>query len=462
MDKSGPTPPAEPRRIDLSALRLPADRGAPEEAAPAGRRSGMWGVLLLGLFVGTLAGGRGSIPGFGSSVVLDVETVAAGPVPGSRYVLSATGYLASDREAQLQFERAGRLIELAAKEGDRVSRGQVLARLDPAESQADVARAQALLEGRQRLLDELKEGSRQQEVMEAQARVREAEAGYENASSELKRFQDLQKRGVVAGQQIDQVQASDAMARARLDAARQILMRLEEGPRAQSIAVGEAQVREAEALLKTAQVRLEQMSLLAPFDGVILRKLAELGEVLGMLGDIQDTDGHVVYLMADLDHMVAEVDVSEVNLAAIRPGMPAVVILDAYPAERFPGQVERIGLYADRQKAVVPVRVTLQKGDGRLRPGMGLKVDFQETVADPALPRMLVDTGALLPGARPRVQVVEAGRVAEREVATGLVFGERTEVTSGLAAGDLVVLDPSQSPGPGARVEARVKEVGSR
>jgi RND family efflux transporter MFP subunit len=212
------------------------------------------------------------------------------------------------------------------------------------------------------------------------------------------------------------------------------------------------------AQLAAAEANLGNTLIRAPFTGTVLRKDAEVGEVVAPVATGGGLTRGAVVTMADLETLEVEVDVNEAYIAQIRDAQPARIILDAYPTLAFDGSVRQIVPTADRQRATVQVKVSILDKDPRILPEMGARVEFLETadadVSADSLPmRIFVPGNAVRSvGGETIVWVVRNGTVSPVTVDAGPVSGGRREVRSGLSGGEQVVVDPPDNLEPGARV----------
>src|SRR5207249_3075130 len=223
-----------------------------------------------------------------------------------------------------------------------------------------------------------------------------------------------------------------------------------------------ARLEAAEAALRFAQASLENTLIRAPFSGTVLRKEAEVGEVVAPSVGGGLTRGAVV-TMADLRTLEVEVDVNEAYIARVHHGQPAKITLDAYPDTSFGGQVRQVVPTADRQRATVQVKVSILDHDPRILPEMGARVDFLEPErpaaargAAPTTPlRIRVPAGAVRErDGQTVVWLVRNGRLEPRVVQAGPVSGEFREIRSGLSGGELVLVGGVETPRTGLRVQA--------
>jgi RND family efflux transporter MFP subunit len=225
------------------------------------------------------------------------------------------------------------------------------------------------------------------------------------------------------------------------------------------LAAAKARLEAARQYHAGARANLDNTLIRAPFAGTVLRRDAEVGEVVAPAVAGGGLTRGAVVTMADLSTLEVEVDVNEAYIAQIQDDQPAEIILDAYPSERFPGHVRQVVPTADRQKATVLVRVAIDSQDPRILPEMGARVVFGEhasagatAAAMPAL--VFVPAAAVRNDAGDDVVwLVVDGRASRRAVEAGPVMADEREVRSGLEGGETLILDPPAGLVEGARVK---------
>jgi RND family efflux transporter MFP subunit len=406
---------------DLAKLRI--DRAA----APPGVRRAFLRTLILGGVALALIAAAVAFLRRGPSATVQVFTVSTSGAAGGAGARGATavtanGYVVARTKASVSAKISGRLTYLGVSEGSHVREGEVIARLDNADYQAQVQQAEANL-------------------ATARASLIESQADRDQLAREARRLRDVRAQNpqLVSQQELDAAESRAAQAEARVGAA-------------------QARVEAAGAGVRVAQATLENTFVRAPFTGTVLRKDAEVGEVVAPSVGGGLTRGAVV-TMADLRTLEVEVDVNEAYIARVSGGQVARITLDAYPDTTFRGRVRQVVPTADRQRATVQVKVSILDHDPRILPEMGARVDFLEPdtvrpgAAAPA-PRILVPTAAVHEEAgKAVVWLVRAGRLERREVRAGPMSGGMREVTSGLSGGELLVVGGVENPRDGMRVK---------
>jgi RND family efflux transporter MFP subunit len=218
-----------------------------------------------------------------------------------------------------------------------------------------------------------------------------------------------------------------------------------------------AEAAKADAAL--AQANYEHTSVKAPFAGTVLRKDAEVGEIVAPSSAGGGLTRTAIVTMADLSTLEVEVDVNEAYIAQVRNGQKCRITLDAYPDTSFAGVARQVVPTADRDKATVQVKVSILDHDPRILPEMGAKVEFLREADAPAASaprRVLVPGSALVHGAGgDRVWVVSEGKVAARSVDVGPVRGDQIEIRRGLEGGETIVVGAPARLKDGAAVRVK-------
>jgi RND family efflux transporter MFP subunit len=399
---------------DLSGLRI--DRSmAPVRLRR--RRRWLWPAIAL-IVVATAA-----FAYFSSQRPLAVQTTPVVTVfPSQQYVvLNATGYVVAQRKAAIASKASGRVEWLGVAEGSRVKTGEVIARLD---SRDVVAQAEGAEAG----------------VGAARAALEEAQAEERDASQQLARNRDLAAKGFVAPASVD-------TSKARYDRA------------AAAVSSARASIASAEANARNARVAVDFTLIRAPFDGVILSKSANVGDMITPFSSASDSKGAVV-TMADMSTLEVEADVAESSLSKVKVGQPAEIVLDALPDARFRGRISRMVPTVDRAKATVMTKVRFDDLDPRVLPEMSAKVAFltQEITPEQQKPLTAVNADAIVQrDGRTVIFVVRDDRAVAIPVTPGPKVGELTSITGDARAGDKAVVKPPSELADGAPVKVAQK-----
>ncbi len=357
--------------------------------------------------------------------------------------IPASGRVEPDQRVNLSPKVSGQLVTLNVEQGDRVRRGQVIARMDDAELQARRQQSLANLAQAEARLLELERGNRPEEIAQVRAQVAAARSRYELARQRRQRNQELLAQGAIAQDTLDAAITEEATAEATLKEAQRRLDLFQAGTRVEAIAQARAQVAAAQAQLSTINVQISDTVIRAPFDGVITQKYASVGAFVApssfTSATSSATSSSIVALASDLEIIarVAETDISQ-----IRPGQAVEIQADAYPGETFRGQVALIAPEAVVEQNVTffEVRVKLLTGQNRLQSGMNVDVVFIGEQLPQALtiPTASVvtergKTGVLVPNAE--------GKPQFQPVVLGVTLNEYTQVLQGLKTGERVFVD---------------------
>jgi len=401
----------------LSRLRIDRDTGRRRRWLP-------WAVLLV-----LIAAGAAVYPNARAYVAErrapEVETARVTQVvttPGGSTalpVLVASGYVVARRSSDVGVKMGGRLARLKFEEGTRVRKGEVIAEIEHADIEAQL------------------EASRRA-VAEGEAQLGQAIAARDEDVRNLDRQRALMKDGITTTASLTGAESSAAVSAARVKSAEA------------AIASARARVRVTEEAIENANVR-------APFDGVVIKKRAEVGETVSPFG-VQgqaSREGGAIATIADLAELEVQTEVSENSVAKLTAAMPAEVKLQAYQDQAYKGRLRQIFPSADRAKAIVEVRVSILNPDIHVKPEMTASVTFQEPraasdrVADKAGPAAAAPPVVLVPkravteqNGQSIVWVISGATSARRVVTLGSERIDQIEVKSGVVPGEVVALNP--------------------
>lgn len=281
------------------------------------------------------------------------------------------------RQVGLGFRVGGRLNEALVEEGDTVAAGDLLARLDTQPLEDSVRAAEAQVEGLRATLEKLETGARPAEIAQARANHTERLADLRNAQQRLERAAALRPGGSISQASLDEAQAAYDMAAARAASALEALHLLEEGTRAEDIAIARANLHAAEANLSSARTSFADAELRAPSDGVVLSRTQEPGSVL--------SQGQVIYVLSLAQPVWVRAYIAEPDLGRIHPGMNVEIMTDTAPDRPYQGTVGFISPVAEftprsvetpelRTDLVYRLRITVAEADEGLRQGMPVTV----------------------------------------------------------------------------------------
>lgn len=320
-------------------------------------------------------------------------------------VLTASGYVVAQRQASVASKGTGRLVYLGVVEGDQVRKDQIIARLEDNDIRAQLA--------------------------QARANLKLSEADLKDAERYLARQKALFKTGSTTEELLDAAEARYLKVLANIDISK--------------------------AMVQSADVALENMLIRAPFNGTVLTKNADVGEIVAPLS-ASTTSRAAVVTIADMSSLQVEADVSESNIQRISQNQDCDITLDAYPGKRYNGYVAKIVPTADRSKATVQVKVGFREYDSHVLPEMSAKVSFllkqEKQNQTEEKPVLLVPASAVTDNnGKKTVFTIKDGAAEETIITTERSFGEYLEVSSGLSAGEQVIDNPGENIKDGTKVK---------
>src|SRR6202166_2637947 len=270
--------------------------------------------------------------------VVQVMTATKAEAGGRQSLLNASGYVTPRRRATIAAKITGRVTGVFFDEGTHVKQGQLLATLDDSDVKRALESAKADRES-------------------AQAAIADYVVQLKNAKIQLGRAEQLQKAGVNTQENLDNA----SMAADSLTA---------------KIALAKQQVVGADARIREAQQAVDNTVIRAPFDGIVVSKDAQVGEMVSPISAGGGFTRTGIATIVDMNSNEIEVDVNESYIARVKDRQKVTAILDAYPNWEIPSHVRTVIPTADRQKATVKVRISFDKLDPRILPDMGIKVTF--------------------------------------------------------------------------------------
>ena len=391
--------PANAARPDLGALRIDKDK---RQERKTGK---IFGVVLAAILVVALVAGA-AYYSRNSAPVVEVSAAQKAGTAGPTALLNASGYVTPRRRATIAAKITGRVVGVYFDEGVHVKEGQVLAKLDD----SDVKRA----------LD-----SAVADRNSTKAQIADYQVQLKNAELLVHRSQELQAAGVQSQEILDNALTSADSLRAK-------------------IALTKEQVAASESRINEAQQAVDNTVIRAPFDGIVVSKDAQVGEMVSPISAGGGFTRTGIATIVDMNSNEIEVDVNEAYIARVVPDQKVTAVLDAYPDWQIPSKVRTVIPTADRQKATVKVRISFIKLDPKILPDMGVKVTFLGD--EPKKQAGAVEPVATVPSSALRdengskiVYVVKDNRIERRAVKLGNARGSDTEVFAGLVPGDLVV-----------------------
>jgi HlyD family secretion protein len=444
---------------ELKGLRIDrSSRGSIEGETPTWARRFIFGGIAAVLILGAVALAYRFLAPTPQEVTVVRAAAEGGDVGGT--VLSATGYVVAHHKINVNSKVTGRLAWIGVEKGDKVKEGQVLVRLEDEEFKAQYKQAEGTVANARAYVNELENGSRPQEIQQAQHNLDEAKATAANDKISLERTAQLVAQGVLSKQALDDATAKYEASQQRVNALTQAYTMAKIGPRPEELARARGALVQAEGQLAFAKSQLDATTIRAPVSGTILERKAEKGELItaqfasGAEGGPQ---GSVVAL-ADLNDIQVELDIAQDDFARLKPKQKAIVTVDAFPDHKYKGYTAEISPEANRQKATVQVKVQIENPDELLRPDMNATVKF---LADEDKSAVKQQTGAVVPSSavvdregEKVVFIAFNGRALMRKVH---IISSRSGgyLVDGLVGGENVITGPGETLKDGAKIQIR-------
>jgi RND family efflux transporter MFP subunit len=343
------------------------------------------------------------------------------PDSSSATVLDATGYVVARRTATVSSKVTGKVAEIYIEEGQRVEKDQVVALLDDSNTRKSLELSKAELH------------SAKTQVAETQARLTEAKLT-------LERNTEMARRQLISAAALDKARADFESLRAQLNSR-------------------EADIAVSQKRLALQQQNLDDLTLRAPFSGVVISKDSQPGEMISPISAGGGFTRTGICTIVDMASLEIEVDVNESYIQRVRDEQFVQAVLEAYPDWKIPAKVIAIIPTADRQKATVKVRIGFQVSDPRILPDMGVKVAFmnaepvvEEKPKEPLGVRVPI-TAVRSEGEDKFIFVVKDGVAELRKVTLNASYGTDIYIGSGLRAGEDFVVEITPELKDGAKVE---------
>ena len=354
-----------------------------------------------------------------TTVVAEAES--SGPSLGTS-VLNASGYVVARRMATVSSKVTGKVLEIYVEEGMEVKKDQVLARLDPENGTTMLTMAQ-------------------RELAAARSNLAEIEVRLADARRNLERNEALVKQQLVSQTALETSRAEANALAARL-------------------AASEAQVKVSESSLAMRRIDYNDLNVRAPFDGVVISKDAQPGEMISPMSAGGGFTRTGIATIVDMSSREVEVDVNEAYINRVKSNQRVEATLDAYPDAPLAAHVVNIVPTADRTKATVRVRIGFEKLEPQILPDMGIKVRFLDDqpvqpVANQG-PRIRVPAVAVQKvEGESYVWVVSGERVERRAVTIGPESEGTIEIRAGVNSGDELVSPVVQGLVDGGKVKLK-------
>ena len=384
-----------------------------------------------------------------SKKVRDVKAVSAARRV-LRQTISTSGVTMAEKHSRLNFQVPGVVSEVLVKMGDRIRKGQVLAKLDDSTYKLYVQQAQAGVKAAEAALSKLKAGFRDEEVAQAKAAVDAAKTSVDHAQRDYERMKKLAgEKKAVADTTLEQAKMRYDLSKTQLEQASKALKLLQKGFQKEDVETAAAQVEVARAQLEVVKKKLEDAVLTAPYDAVVVRTYVDPGDSSG-----SGMPGQVAVEIMDISNLEVVVPVADVWSGSVSNKSRAILNLDGGP-KNIEAPVVAVSDSIDLASRAFHVKLMLKNSDLKLKAGMfaRVKIIYKEinTLSIPAQ-AVLEDVEGNY------VMVYKEGRAIKTRVETGLKSDGYTEIVKGLNEGMSVISEGNY----GLADKARVKLTGEQ
>ena len=364
--------------------------------------------------------------------------------------IEASGSIEPISSVNISPKTTGRLAALYVEQGNEVTAGQLLAKMDSGNLKAELAQTQAELAQAEAEYTRTLNGNRQEAIARAKSQVISAQAQADLSAKRLEKNRFLAQEGAIAQLTLDEYLSEDRTARAKLVEAEEQLRELENGSRLEDIEQFKAKVTAAKAKVALAETKLNDTDIRAPFDGIVSQKYAVVGSIVtpdvSASATSSATSSSILSIASDLE---VTVKVSEASIAHIEPNQTVEIDADAYPHRTFQGRVKLIAPEAIVENNVTSfeVKVELITGQSELLSGMNVDAVFLgKTIPDAlTIPTVAITTNQ---GEIGVMVASDRGKAEFKPVRIGFSQDGQTQIIQGLASGDRVFIDspPQKDP----------------
>lgn len=406
----------ESNKKDISILEIKHSEEEYETQTRKRKYKIVFSVIIISIILIVIIGNRF----FNKPITVQVTAVINLSPTQAATVITASGYVVAQRQAAIASKATGRLVYLNVEEGDQVKKAQLLAMIENEDIKAQLDQAKA-------------------NYNLAKATLNQSKAELEDAESSYKRIQQLFKEELVSQTEFDKAEARFKTAQAAVKAA-------------------EFNIKAMKAAVKSLEVALENTYIRAPFDGTVLNKYADIGEIVAPFAAGANAKASVLTI-ADMNSLQVEADVSESYIEKIRVGMPCEIILDAYPEKSYIGIVHKIVPTVDRSKATVLTKINFLNRDSLVLPEMSAKVSFLfESFSfskENKHKKAVFNTAIKIQNNKKVAFLIDNDnkKVIEVNIETGDDLGDYIEIKKGLEIGNKVVLNPPPELHNGSKIK---------
>jgi HlyD family secretion protein len=344
--------------------------------------------------------------------------------------LHLTGTIISEAMVDVFSKVSGILEKIQVEQGERIKADQIVAMVEKEEKEAQLQEAQAALDVLRARWAQMETGARPEEITQSEQLVRQTKASWETSLDNYTRLKNLKERDFISQQRLDEAMLQVTLSEAEYRSAKEKLTLLKKGARQEDRDALLAQIRQAEAALRLAQIHLKNTTIHAPISGIISKRFLDQGSFVS-------TTTPIVRIVA-MDIVKVAVQVVESELAQLRVGAKAEIYVDAYRKQIFRGEVSTISPTVDSESRMANIEIQVDNKDHRLKPGMFARVNLVIQRRNGVL--LLSKDSLIRERGQTSVFVHENGRALLREVNLGLEGENYVEVVRGLREGEEVVV----------------------
>lgn len=333
------------------------------------KKSALWIIIMALLVNPTLSGCSNNSNDENTVEVMSVNNKSDGEnIKNVNYFMS--GKVQADESAVITSKINARVTDISVDVGSTVNKGDNIITFDSKDIQAQVAQAQASVGVAQANLNKIKSGSRPEQIEQATAALESAKSNYENTKANYTRNKGVYDAGGIPKSQLDQSETACTTAESTYKSAQAVLDMLNKGETAESIAVAEAQVKSAEAAVNTAQVQLQNGTIVSPICGVVTAKNINIGELA--------VSGTPLLTIINLDTIIINAYIPSTYMNRISVNQEVVIKVSEIPDKEFEGEISVIGSSVDSKNKSVLVKVKFKDKDPLIKPGMFTEIGIRE------------------------------------------------------------------------------------
>jgi len=362
--------------------------------------------------------------------------------------LKVTGVVEANETVRVTSEIMGQAKEVKVKDGEKVNKGDILITLDNEQIKIQVAQAQATLDSIQASSDKIKAGARPQEIKQAESALLQAKMNRDSVEENYLRMKKLFSEKAISEQQYEQAKNQYEMADVQYQSAQESYGLVIEGAGEDDIKSVEAQVRQTKAALDMAKYQLKNTQITAPISGKVTSITISSGEMVAPSVPLLS--------IIDVSRIFVKVGISEKDISKIKEGQTVNLEIDAFPEEKFRGEVVSKGVAVDQISKTLEVKIEILQPEVDIPVGVFARGDILVKTNQEAL---IVPSSALT---RKKggiyVYVIEEGIARQKEVVLGIIQDERVEILKGLSEKEEIVVLGNQELEDGLKVDVLDKE----